>query len=140
MINAVIARLKSEAPELSAVLAAEDLDALGKGTAPRDSTAYVIPYRERAEPNELGAGGFEQHVLVQILVAFVVRRHDDAKGGKRVADFDGMKHAIEQAIAGWSVDPRGQLFELVAAQAAPLGNGVTVYVQTWQTSRFLETD
>ncbi len=122
------------------MLEAEDLDALGKGAAPRSGTAYVIPYRERAKPNELGAGGFEQHVQTQILIAFVVRRHDDAKGGKRVSAFDTLKHAIEQALAGWSPDPRGELFELVAGQAAPLGNGVTVYVQTWQTSRYLETD
>lgn len=140
MISAVIARLKAAAPDLTDVLSAEDLDAIVKGVAPRSGTVFVIPYREQAEPNELGMGGFEQLVHAQILVALVIRRHDDSKGTKRALDFDTAKLAIEQALAGWSIDPRGDLFELVSAQAAPLGNGVTVYVQTWQTSRYLETD
>nr|WP_245423531.1 hypothetical protein [Rhizobium subbaraonis] len=122
----------------AAVLAAEDLDALAKGTAPRAGTVYVIPYRERAEPNELATGAFRQFVLVQILVAFVVRRHDDTKGGKRIAGFDAFKNAIERALCGWAIEPSSEPFELVAGQAAPFGNGVTVYVQTWQTSRYLE--
>ncbi|MFB2553341.1 phage tail terminator protein [Ensifer soli] len=138
MINAVIARLKDRAPELADVLPAEDVDAIGKGPAPRNGTVFVLPYREQAEPNELAMGGFEQRVLVQILTAFVVRRHDDAKGGRRVLDFDAIKAAIEGAIAGWAVSPGNDLFELVAGQAGSLGNGVSIYVQTWQTSRVLE--
>ena len=140
MIAATIARLKAAAPDLADVLPLEDLDAIGKGVAPRHGTVFVIPYREQAEPNELATGGFEQLVHVQILVAMIIRRHDDAKGSKRVLDFDAMKNTVEQALAGWSIDPRGDLFELVAAQAAPLGNGASAYVQTWQTSRYLETD
>lgn len=139
MINEVIARLKSNAVELADVLPAEELEALSKGTAPKHGTAFVIPYREQGEPNEYSTGIFRQRVLVQLLVAFVIRRHDDAKGGKRVADFDTLKGSIEDALAGWSTDPGNDLFELVAAQAAPLGNGVSVYVQTWQTSRQLES-
>ncbi|WP_457587290.1 phage tail terminator protein [Ensifer canadensis] len=139
MINAVIARLKAQAVELADVLPAEELDALSKGTAPKHGTAFVIPYREQAEQNEYGTGIFRQRVLVQILVAFVIRRHDDAKGGKRATDFDTLKDSIEGALAGWAIEPSNDLFELVAGQAAPLGNGVSVYVQTWQTSRQLES-
>lgn len=137
MIAEVIARLKT-APGLVDVLPAEDVESIMKGTAPRSGTAFVLPYRERAEPNALAMGGFRQRVDVQLLVAFVVRRADDAKGGKRISEFDSYRDAIEQSLAGWAVEPSNDLFELVGAQAAPIGNGVTIYVQTWQTSRTLE--
>lgn len=138
MITEIIDRLKAEAPALVAVLPAEDIDALSKGSAPKSGTTFVLPYREQAEPNEFAAGTFRQFVAVQFLVAFVIRRHDDAKGGKKVSLFDEIKGDIEKALAGWSIDPTAEPCELVAAQAAPLGNGVTAYVQTWQTSRYLE--
>lgn len=138
MINEVIDRLKTVATALADVRPAEELEAVSKGTAPKHGTVFVVPYREQAEPNEIGMGGFRQLVAVQILVVIVIRRHDDVQGGKRVADFDGLKASVESALAGWSVSPEDELFELVSAQGTALGNGVTVYVQTWQTSRYLE--
>lgn len=139
MIQAVIDRLRSAAPSLTAVLPAEEIDALAKGTAPKSGTVFVLPYREQAAPNEFATGTFRQLVAVQFLVAFFIRRHDDAKGGKKAMTFDTMKSDIEQALAGWSFDPDGDPCELVAAQAAPLGNSATAYVQTWQASRYLES-
>ncbi|TAU06569.1 hypothetical protein ELI55_17785 [Rhizobium ruizarguesonis] len=138
VIDEVADRLKTHATALSDVRTAEDLDALSKGTAPKSGTAFVLPYRERAEPNELGMGSFRQLVAVQVLVAIVIRKHDDAQGGKRVSGFDALRDSVETALAGWAIASEDQLFELVSAQAAALGNGVTVYVQTWQTSRYLE--
>ncbi len=138
MIQDVIDRLEANTTTLAAVLPAEDIDALSKGTAPKSGTTFVLPYREQAEPNVYGMGTFRQLVAVQFLVAFAIRRHDDTKGGKKVSLFDTFKKDIEAALAGWQVEPEAEPCELVAAQAAPLGNGVTVYVQTWQTSRYLE--
>jgi hypothetical protein len=140
LINEVVARLKSHATALTDVLIAEDLDAISKGVAPKHGTTFVLPYREKGEPNELGTGGFRQFVAVQLLIVFILRKHDDAKGGKKAADYDALKSSIEDAMAGWATDPRNELFEMVAGQATPLGNGVTAYVQTWQTSRYLEKD
>lgn len=138
MLQDIIDRLKDKAPSLHAVLPAEELDAITKGISPRGGTAFVLPYREKAQPNEIGMGAFRQSVQVQFLVAFVVRRHDDGSGGKKALTFDLLKSEIEAALAGWAPSPENDRFELVAAQASPLGNGVSVYVQTWETSRFLE--
>ncbi|MBY2950506.1 hypothetical protein [Rhizobium leguminosarum] len=138
VIDEVADRLKTHATALSDIRTAEDMEALSKGTAPKSGTAFVLPYRERAEPNELGMGSFRQLVAVQLLVAIVIRKHDDAQGGKRISGFDALKDSVETALAGWAIGPEDELFELVSAQAAALGNGVTVYVQTWQTSRYLE--
>ncbi|KGE01001.1 hypothetical protein [Rhizobium sp. YS-1r] len=139
MIQDVIDRLKAMAPSLSDVSAAEDLAALAEGTAPKSGATFVIPYRELGSPNSRASGGFRQEVGVQILVAFVVRRHDDSKGGKRVSQFDTYSGEIEAALAGWATEPGNELFWLAAGKSAPLGrgNGATVYVQTWQTSRFI---
>ncbi|WP_411037634.1 hypothetical protein [Shinella sp. BYT-45] len=138
MIQDVITRLETAAPSLAAVLSAEDIDALTKGTAPKSGTVFVMPYRERAEENPFASGKFRQLVHVQLLTALVIRRHDDTKGGGKAVSFDTRKLEIETALAGWSSDPRNKPFELVAGQAASLGNGASVYVQTWQTTRYLE--
>lgn len=138
MIAAVIDRLTATTTVFAAILPAEELDALNRGVAPKSGTVFVIPYREKAEPNEHATGVFRQLVAVQILVAFVVRRHDDTKGGKKVTTFDTFKSQIEQSLAGWAIAPENEPFELVAGQVGSLGNGATIYVQTWQTSRTLE--
>lgn len=138
MLQEIIDRLKSNVPILVDVRPAEDIDAVMSGTAPRSGMAFVLPYRERAEPNALSTGGFRQKVAVQLLVAFVIRHHDDAKGGKKVAMFDEYKTAVEGALAGWEPAAAEDPLELVSGQAAPLGNSTTVYVQTWETSRFLK--
>ena len=136
MILDVIARLKSEVPDLVDVLPAEEIEAIAKATAPKSATAFVLPYREKAEPNTRATGGHLQYVAVQFLVAIFIRRYD-ARGGKRVIEFDDLKSAIETALAGWEPTEGADPIELVGAQAAPLGNGRSVYVQTWQTSRYL---
>ncbi len=138
MLQEIIDRLKTHASVLDEVRPAEDIEAITKGTAPRSGTVFVLPYRERAQPNQLSTGGFRQLVVVQVLVALVIRRHDDASGGKKAVLFDDAKTAIEAALAGWEPPSGEDALSLVSAQAAPLGNGVTVYVQTWETSRFLE--
>lgn len=137
MISQTIAHLQANTTLFPAILPAEDMEALSRGTAPQDGTLFVLPYRERAAPSEL-VGVFRQFVAVQFLTAFLVRRYDDAKGGKKVALFDDRKAEIEAALAGWEPDFLETPVELIAGQAAPMANGVTVYVQTWETSRFLE--
>ncbi len=137
MIDDIIDRLKAEATVLTDVQGAEDLEALGKGTAPRSGATFVLPYREKGDPSPY-MGTFRQLMHTQVLVAFVVRRHSDAKGAQRVAGFDVYREAIEGALAGWIGPGMEDPMELVAAQAAPMGNGATAYVQTWEFTRFLE--
>jgi hypothetical protein len=67
-----------------------------------------------------------------------VRHSADAKGSERVSKFDIYKASIEGALAGWAPDPTSDLCELVAGRGSSLGNGATVYAQTWQTTRTLE--
>ena len=137
MIAEIVARLKDAAPELADALPAKDIERLTKATAPKSGTAFVLPYRERAEPNQRATGGHLQMVAVQFLVAFVIRQYD-ARGGKRALAFDDFRSAIERALAGWTPPSAEEPLELVGGQATALGNGASIYVQTWQTSRFLE--
>lgn len=137
MILTVINRLKATAPGLTDVQAAEDLEAIGRGTAPKHGVTFVLPFRELAEKNEIATGGFRQLVHEQFLTAFVTRRHDDAKGGAKVLMFDALKHEIEQSLAGWAPFSGSELVSLVAGKAGSLGNNASIYVQTWQTTRTL---
>ncbi len=137
MISLVIDLLRDFAPSLTSVSGAEDLEAISKGTAPRNGAAFVVPFAEDAEPNAMISGGFSQRVEVRVLIAFIIRRHDDAKGAARASDFDTFKNEIETVMAGRMPDQDGDPFELVSGRASSLGNGATIYVQTWKTSRYL---
>lgn len=141
MIEAIITRLEERATELTSVSPAEALELIAKGTAPRNGAAFVLPFQDRPEPNPYATGDFSQRVEVLFLVVFVIRRQDDAKGSKRAGSFDLFKTSIEGALAGWSPDDaNSDPCELAAGRSAPLGNGVTVYVQTWRTSRYIRGD
>jgi len=139
MIAELVARLTAACPDLKGVEMAEDLDFLiqARGTAAADKHAYVIPYRERAKPNSRATGGHLQQVQEQVLTALVLRRHDDNRGSARAGLFDTLKGTIEQALTGWA-PPGYDPFELVGGEGTPLGNGVSVYIQTWETARLLE--
>lgn len=137
MINLIVSRLKEAAPALSGVEMAEDLDVITKATARQSGSTFVIPFREKAEPNKLMSGGFRQHVTEQFLVAIILRHHGDALGALRADAFSSFKDEIEQALAGWEPTDMSEPCELVGGQQTPLGNNATVYVQTWETTRFL---
>ena len=138
MITAVVERLKAETT-LKDVLVAEDLEALSSGVMPKSRTVYVLPFRETAQPNQYSTGTFRQTVEVWFLVAFFIRRYDDAKGSGRVSEFEATRGEIERALAGWQWDASEELVELVANQAsAAIGKGTSVFVSTWKTTRTLE--
>ncbi len=138
MISAVVARLKAETT-LTDVQTAEDLEALSNGVMPRSRTVFVLPFRENAEPNQFATGTFRQSVDVWFLVAFFIRRYDDAKGSDRVTEYEATRDEIEAALAGWQWNEREELVELVASQAsAALGKGTSIFVSTWKTTRTLE--
>lgn len=138
MITAIVDRLKAETT-LTDVLSAEDLEALSNGVMPRNRAVYVLPFNENAQPNQYATGTFRQSVEVLFLVAFFIRRYDDARGGDRVTAFEATRDEIEGALAGWQWDEREELVELVASRAsAAIGKGTSVFVQTWKTTRTLE--
>lgn len=139
MLGTIIDRLTSAAvPPLRSVAGAEALGALKEGTAPRHGDTFVIPFRQSAEPNSLAAGGFRQRVDVAFLVAIVIRRADDAKGGERASSFDEFQSVVEGALAGWEPTPDSIPCELVESNAGAGGSGVTWLVSTWRTDRYLE--
>lgn len=143
LITDTIERLRATAmPPLVKVEGAEALEALGAGTAPRHGSAYVAPFEERGSPNSLATGGTRQHVDVILLVAVVLRMADDARGAKRVSSVDEFSQAIETALAGWTPGDDHIPFEFVAARSRPTGEnkGVTWYVQTWRSSRFISSE
>ncbi|QQM29051.1 hypothetical protein JET14_11940 [Martelella lutilitoris] len=138
MLDLIEARLLTAGAPIVAVELAENLDALARGTAAKSGTAFLVPWSERGGDNMIATGGFRQLVDAQFLVAVVIRYHADAKGADRVALFESMKASIEGVLAGWQYDEHAEPMALVGGESSPLGNNVTVYVQTWQTSRYLE--
>ncbi|MCF1446628.1 hypothetical protein FS800_23420 [Agrobacterium vitis] len=137
MIGEIIARLKAETT-ITDIRPAEDMEALSNGVLPPNRTVFVLPFREAGNPNQFATGGFRQSIDVWIIVAFFIRRYDDAKGGGRVTEFEQIRQEIETALAGWAWDEHEELFELVSSQASAFGKGTTIFAQTWKTTRTLE--
>lgn len=110
---------------------------LGRTAAADDGTVFVVPYREKAGPNRRATGGHLQKVDVQFATAVLFREHGDPRGAERVLRFETARASLEGLLAGWAPQPDSEPCSLVGSEGSSLGNGVSLFVQTWQTSRFL---
>lgn len=140
MLAEVQARLLAMLPaeRWVAVEIAEDIDALAERAGQVESgSAIVMPWRERAGAQSLATGGFRQRVTMQFLVGIVVREYDPLMGGDRALRFDTLKADLEAALAGWEPEAGVDPCELVGGESSPITKGVSIYVQTWETTRFL---
>lgn len=123
----------------AAVEIAEDIDAVGALAGMVESgTAIIMPWRERAGEQQLATGGHRQLVTVEFLVGMVLRDYDQMMGGDRATGFDARKADLEAALAGWEPDSCDEPCELVGGESSPISKGVSIYVQTWATARYLE--
>lgn len=121
-----------------AVEVVEEINAiLGKAPALADGTVILAPLRERAQPQRNATGYHHQAVNIQFLVATLFREHADPRGEKRALRFDERKLQVEALLAGWMPAPNLEPCALVSGEATPLGNGVSLFVQVWQTTRYL---
>ena len=140
MLAGIVTHMKSAltASHWTGVEMAEDLDVVGEMIGRIESgTVIVMPFRERAESQSLATGGFRQRIAVQFLTVIVLREYDHAMGGSRADRFDTLKRELEAALAGW--EPAGCIHpcELVDGESSPFDRGVSFYIHTWQTARFL---
>lgn len=137
MLQLVFNRLK-DSGLFVAVEISESLQAIvGRATAADDGTVFVVPWREAAQPNRNATGAHRQLIEMQFVTALLSRIHDDPRGADRAKHFDTFKGQTESLLAGWVPAPESRGFALAGAEATGLGNGVSIYAQTWQTSRFL---
>lgn len=143
MLAAILTRLKTSLPAETWAGAeiAEDIDALAARAGQVESgTAILMPWRERAGPQELATGGHRQRVEVQFAVGIVLRDYSGAMGDVRALRFDTYKADIEAALAGWTPTGATDPCELVGGESSPISTGVSIYVTTWATARFLTGD
>ena len=140
MFEDVVARLRSELPQdlTPAVVLVEDIDALANHAGQIDSgSVIVVPFREKASAQSLSMGGHRQRITMQFIIGVVIRYYDSFLGAERAVQFDGHLRRLEAALAGW--EPPGAISpcELVEGESSPIEKGVSIYVQTWETARFL---
>ena len=137
MLNAVYQHLLVSAA-FPSVEVAEEINAIvGRATAAIDGTVFVVPVREKARPPRYATGGHTQTVDIQFATAILFREHGDPRGAGRALAFDARKAAVEQQLVGWQVDTGGDICALVSGDSTHLGNGVSIYIQLWQTTRYL---
>ncbi len=117
---------------------AESIQAMARpATAAADGAVFVAPFRERARAPRDITGVHRQLVEVLFCTGLLVREHDDPQGANRARQFDDRLALTETLLAGWQPLEGGFPVSLVGAEATSLGNGVSIYLQTWQVSRFL---
>lgn len=138
MLEAIQERL-AQSGLFTAVEVVESLEAIAKAaaTAPENGSVFLAPWRERAKAPPYATGGHRQLVDFQFVTALVIRQHDDPRGGERARQFDAFKANTEVLLAGWQPIASGFSVALIGAEATGFGNGVSIYAQTWQVSRFL---
>lgn len=137
MLSALFDRLR-QSGKFPDVQISEDVDSIvGAATAADDGTLFVIPWREKAGRPRLTTGGHQQRVETQFLTVLLTRQHGDPRGATRAARFETLKGSVEALLAGWTIAPGSDAFALVASESGGLGNSVSIYIQTWQTTRFL---
>lgn len=140
MLELIRARLVARLPSIRwmAVEICEDIDTFGdRAGQVNTGTALIMPWNERATQRTDLTGGFRQRVATQFAVGMVVRAYDHMLGADRAVQFDTLKSDIEDALAGWEPPAFAQPCELVGGESSPVSTGVSIYVQTWATARFL---
>lgn len=137
MLNLIYQRLLGSG-RFASVDIAEDVESVsGRATAADDGALFVVPYRERALPVRYATGGHIQKIDATFIIVLVLRQHDDPRGANRALRFDGFKADIEQTLAGWVPAEGSDPYALASGESAALTIGVSLYIQTWTTSRFL---
>lgn len=140
MFADIVTRLRDQLPtaETPAVILVEDIDQLADYAGQVDSgSVIVVPFRERASAQSLATGHHRQRVVMQFMTGVVIRYYDEFLGAERAVQFDAHLRRLEVALAGW--EPPGAISpcELVEGESSPIDTGVSIYVQTWETARFL---
>lgn len=140
MLAGILAHLRTSLPpaETPQVELVEDIDELANYAGRIDSGSVIlVPFQERAEAQSLATGGFRQRVGVQFLAGVVIRHYSTLLGEERAVQFDGHLRRLEAALAGWEPPGAIDACQLVGGESSPIDKGVSIYVQTWETARFL---
>ncbi|PCH71936.1 MAG: hypothetical protein COC12_06990 [Rhodobacteraceae bacterium] len=128
MIDAVVARLKAEVPDLGNRVeeAAFLAKLLSEGRMPQGSTAIVIPTRLQGGKSATGAGFFHQDFTETIAVLLVADVHDQT--GKRALErLQPLIIEVISALAGWAPGNEIGVFNFSRGALASMSKGRLVY-------------
>lgn len=128
MIDAVVARLKAEVPDLSnrveesAFLA----DLLNKGRMPQGATAIVFPARLQGGKSQTATGYYHQEFAETLGVLLVANVGDQT--GKRAMDrIRPLIFEVIAALAGWAPGEELGVFNFTRGFLASMNQGRLVY-------------
>jgi hypothetical protein len=128
MIDAVVARLKAQVPDLGNRVeeAAFLAKLLSEGRMPQGATAIVVPMGKQGGKSETGAGFYHQEFTATIGVLLVADVHDQT--GKRALERLGpLIMEVITALAGWAPGAELGVFRLARDRMATMNKGRLIY-------------
>ncbi len=128
MIDAVIARLKAEVPELgNRVEGALDLaDMLRSGRLPENTNAIVLPAGLSGRTADAATGIFRQDFTETIAVLLLARVYDQT-GRQALARIRPLIMEVVNALAGWAPGDELGVFQLARARIVSMAEGNLIY-------------
>lgn len=129
MLDAIVARLKSDVPALgSRVEAAAELTAmLQKRGLPQRSTTFVVPLGLQARP-AVDATGLHVQEFTETVGVLLVARVNDQTGADAMANIRPLIMAVINAIAGWDAGTGYGVFELRRGNLVGIRDGALIYM------------
>lgn len=106
-IDAIIARIKDQVPQLRQVEGAIELDAVINGTTIASPAAFVVPLADVPQKDEGFTGRSMQLVIGTFAVLFVIDNQRSASGAAVVADLKALRAGVRKALLGWVPDEQG---------------------------------
>ncbi len=137
MLDLIFARLDGSGQFAQVEICESLQEIVGVAPALDDGSLVLVPWQEQAAPNRNATGLHRQRVVFRFVTGIVLRRHDDPRGAERAQAFGAYRKTVEDLLAGWQPSAGSDSCSLVGGETTGLGNGVSIYAQTWATSRFL---
>ncbi|MFZ6644422.1 phage tail terminator protein [Undibacterium sp. TJN25] len=135
MIDAVVARLRANLPELKLIGKAVDFQSAAESNPKATPACFVIPIDETPESNGMG-DILIQRVSATIGVVLVVRNLADNKGAAAGADLELLRAKVKRQVFGWTASPELDPFERGNSHLLAFRDGHMWWQDLYRTAYF----
>lgn len=142
IVDAIIARLESQVPDLRQVEGAAELsEMIERGLLPhRTPAAYVLPLGDDAEDNALGVNAMSQRLTEIVGIVLVVRVAGDARGNRRRQALEPLIEDVRDALLGWVPLPDHDPLEYQRGRLQGMQRAALIHQLDFRTRSYLRAN